>query len=176
MFLIAKIENGFIVEIVPVQLRFPELGDSLPSEDLLNINSYLNVIEDEYVDSLNFTKIVVEPYIKDNKVYTYTLVEKSVEEKHIDRVKRVESCKQEILTFTQEYLDDFAKTKHYDSILSVISYLDSTVEEYRNDAMRCRDLRDSIWAITVDTITKIDFRMEHIEDFKILLPKLTWNN
>jgi hypothetical protein len=174
MFLIAEIKNGLIDTIIPVQLRFSELGDVKPSDEFLIPFSYVNVIQEAQFDSNFFKRLEVEPYLENGSVYTFKLVEKTLEEKHQEQVAKIEKCRQEILEIAQVHLDNFAKIKHYDSILSAISYISSDIEEYRNDAIQCKNARDEVWSITVATVTKIDFSMTSSEDFKMLLPKLEW--
>lgn len=46
----------------------------------------------------------------------------------------------------QERLDAFARERGYDGIVSAITYRDSVVEQFRNDANRCINIRDTSWA------------------------------
>lgn len=75
-------------------------------------------------------------------------------------------------------LDEFAKTKNYDSFLSACSYVSSTSEVYRKDALRAVELRDATWAAASDIMNeiltgkrKMIFSLDDIIDE---LPELTW--
>lgn len=176
MFLIAEIDNGLVKNIIPTQLKFPELGNCELSDEFAITNSCLNVIEDEIYDNSFYNKIDVAPFIHGNKVYIYRLVEKSEEEKQQQLGKAVSDFSFYLLELSQQLLDDFARTRRYDSILSAISYLDSDVEAFKNDAIRCKQLRDLVWTTTISIITANDFNLMSIDEFKALLPELTWNN
>lgn len=176
MFLIAEINDGLVKNIVPTQLKFPELGDCQITDEFALTNSCLNVIEDEVYNDSFYNKIDVAPFIQDNKVYTYRLVEKSEEERQQQLGKAVSDFSFYLLELSQQLLDDFAKTRRYDSILSAISYLDSDVEAFKNDAIRCKQLRDLVWTTTIGIITASDFNLMPVDEFKALLPELIWNN
>ena len=77
----------------------------------------------------------------------------------------------------QAYLDDFARTKTYDGILSACTYAASTSPRLREEGQRCIELRDAVWdsafAILND-VTAGKRPIPTIEQFIAELPKLTW--
>ena len=75
-------------------------------------------------------------------------------------------------------LDDLAKERQYDNIVSAISYANSTVESYRNEAVHCMTVRDSVWKAWSDFLNEIENQNKpipttYIEVFS-LLPSISW--
>lgn len=73
----------------------------------------------------------------------------------------------------QDALDNFAKTRNYDGILSVCSYANSTNPKFKAEADYCIQLRDDTWAagyIILDQV-KSGFRaIPTAEELIALLP------
>jgi hypothetical protein len=57
-----------------------------------------------------------------------------------------EELQAEIVTATQQRLDDFAATRNYSSILSACTYATSTVPRFQSDGQYCVNARDATWA------------------------------
>lgn len=81
---------------------------------------------------------------------------------------------------TQQILDDFAKTRGYDSILSACSYVTSTVDKFRIEAQYCVESRDSMWATLYQIMNDVQVGNRPIPDnwdavFQEL-PALQWPN
>ena len=77
----------------------------------------------------------------------------------------------------QAYLDDFARTKTYDGILSACTYATSTNSRLLGEGKRCVELRDAVWetAFTILNDVQAGKRpIPTIEQFIAELPKLTW--
>lgn len=54
--------------------------------------------------------------------------------------------KASIVHETQQRLDDFAKTRNYDGILSACTYATSTVPKFQSEGQYCVNARDATWA------------------------------
>ena len=86
----------------------------------------------------------------------------------------------DISTQVQKRLDDFVKTRGYTSILTACSYVDSTVAEFKNEAVFCIQLRDTTW----QTVYQIFAEMEAgtrpfsvgLTDIESDLPIMQWPN
>ncbi|NIB43819.1 hypothetical protein HBA55_29725 [Pseudomaricurvus alkylphenolicus] len=78
----------------------------------------------------------------------------------------------------QARLDDFAKTRHYNSILSACSYAGSTVQKFADEAAYCVFLRDQTWAkadeILGDVRAGSRAMPAGIEDIEAELPAMAW--
>ena len=77
----------------------------------------------------------------------------------------------------QAYIDNFAHTRDYDNAIYCISYKDSIVPRFKNDAKRMMVYRDLCWAIATDFNLKyINGERERptLEEIMNALPKLSW--
>jgi hypothetical protein len=86
---VAIIENNAILQIDEIARLFPNVSfpASGADEDFLAQNSAMQVIQWEMFDSTVENLITVEPYIKDNKVYTCLKVAKTQDELAADAEK-----------------------------------------------------------------------------------------
>ena len=84
----------------------------------------------------------------------------------------------EILKKTQERLDNFAKTRNYDNILSACTYAASTVPRFASDGQYCINLRDATWAILysvlADVVSGARPMPNSFYDIETLLPLMEW--
>lgn len=91
--------------------------------------------------------------------------------------------KEQTETYIAKELQDFAKKYDYDSIISMISYNNSNVEQYKLDAEKAINYRDVIWEyhynfinqlekdIKEEKITTIDFTeyyKNYLKDFPLI--------
>lgn len=92
--------------------------------------------------------------------------------------KSPKQLREEIVQKTQARLDEFAKTRGYDGILSACSYDPSTDALFRQDAERAVHLRDLTWRTLYAHLDKINKGEAPIptsfSDVEPLLPELTW--
>lgn len=85
---------------------------------------------------------------------------------------------QEVTRHVQNMLDNFARTRGYDNIVSASSYANSTVAQFAAEAARCITLRDQCWATcyTIMEDVKAGKRpMPTVEQIIDELPQLTWS-
>lgn len=84
------------------------------------------------------------PALKDGKwVQSWIVTEASADEV----VERKLAMRRKIMDGVQRYLDDFARTKTYDSMLSACTYATSTVPQFAKEGQYCVEKRDECWAI-----------------------------
>lgn len=92
--------------------------------------------------------------------------------------KPIEQLMQEIVTATQQRLDDFAKTRNYDGILSACTYATSTVSKFQAEGQYCVNARDATWAALYqlfdDVTNGIKPMPASFADVEPLLPPLEW--
>lgn len=83
-----------------------------------------------------------------------------------------------LLSQVQSRLDVFAGTRGYDSILSAVSYVDSTNTAFSLEGKYCAELRDATWATTYQIIADVlnGSRPEpgSIDDIESELPTMQW--
>lgn len=58
----------------------------------------------------------------------------------------IEVIKQNLIDGVQNYMDEVAATRGYDSILSACSYIDSGIEKFDTEGAKARRWRSAVWA------------------------------
>lgn len=79
---------------------------------------------------------------------------------------------------TQYGLDNFAQSGGYDSVLSCVSYANSTNAKFKSDALKMIALRDATWLKSVEIMNKVqagDKPIPSLTEYKSLLPVLSWD-
>jgi hypothetical protein len=78
----------------------------------------------------------------------------------------------------QQRLDEFARTRNYDSILSACTYATSTLPKFQTEGQACVNLRDDTWAAAYDILAAVqagDRPMPtSLADIEDDLPALEW--
>lgn len=77
----------------------------------------------------------------------------------------------------QAYIDNFAHTRDYDNAIYCISYKNSIVPRFKNDAKRMMVYRDLCWAIATDFNLKYksgERERPTLEEIMNALPELSW--
>jgi hypothetical protein len=86
--------------------------------------------------------------------------------------------KQEIIQNTQKRLDDFARTRLYDGILSACTYATSSVPKFQTEGQYCVDARDNTWATLYTVLAEVEAGTRPMPggyaDVEPLLPNLVW--
>lgn len=79
---------------------------------------------------------------------------------------------------TQQRLDDFAKTKGYDGILSACTYANSPTTIFATEGQYCVNQRDATWAKLYQILTEVQLGLRQMPtgyaDIEAELPPLTW--
>lgn len=91
---------------------------------------------------------------------------------------RAMRIKQEIVEATQARLDNFARTRNYDNILSACTYATSTVPEFAAEGQYCVNARDNTWATLYTVLAEVEAGTRPMPsgyaDIEPLLPPLEW--
>lgn len=86
--------------------------------------------------------------------------------------------KAEITARTQQRLDDFARTRLYDGILSACTYASSTVPKFQTEGQYCVDARDATWEKLYQIMDEADAGTRPVPtgyaDIEPELPALAW--
>jgi hypothetical protein len=89
-----------------------------------------------------------------------------------------EQIKEIIVESTQKRLDDFAKTRNYDGILSACTYATSTVEKFRIEGQYCVEARDATWSKLYEILNEVETGVRPMpsgySDIQSELPPLQW--
>ena len=79
---------------------------------------------------------------------------------------------------TQKRLDDFARTRNYDGILSACTYATSTVPKFATEGQYCVNARDRTWAMLYQLLAEVQAGTRPMPsgyaDIEPLLPVLEW--
>ena len=79
----------------------------------------------------------------------------------------------------QKRLDDFARQRNYDSILSACTYATSTVVKFKAEGQACVNLRDATWSAAYDILAQVQSGTRpmpaSITDIEADLPALGWS-
>jgi hypothetical protein len=79
----------------------------------------------------------------------------------------------------QKHLDDFARTRGYDGILSAATYATSTVPKFKAEGQYAVVARDATWAKCYEVLAAVESGsrpMPTLDELLAELPVLTWPN
>jgi hypothetical protein len=78
----------------------------------------------------------------------------------------------------QDRLDNFARTRNYDNMLSACTYATSTIPKFQTEGQYCVNARDSTWAALYSILAEVQEGTRPLpssyEDIEGDLPILTW--
>ena len=81
-------------------------------------------------------------------------------------------------TAVQQHLDDFAKTRGYDSILSACTYATSNIPKFKAEGQYCVDARDAAWSYCYTAMGEIQSGTKPMyggtQELRDALPALAW--
>lgn len=83
------------------------------------------------------------------------------------------------VTSIQKRLDDFAKTRGYDGIMSACTYATSTVPKFQSEGQYCVGARDNTWSMAYDLLDQVqagEIDVPTEEEVLEQFPTLTWPN
>ena len=150
---IAKINGLQIERIGTAQELFSNTSfvkDVVP-DDFLVQNGCVKVIETLAFDSMTHRMSVVAPYIKGNLVYIVELIELSELEKSEQQKNKLENFKRQLDYLATQEINKFARDHGYESIVSMVSFINSINQTYVDEAKIAIDYRDAVW-LNVETI------------------------
>lgn len=92
--------------------------------------------------------------------------------------RTTEEIRNVIVQQTQQRLDDFAKTRNYDGILSLATYATSTNAKFQDEGQYGVTARDATWAKLYEIMAEVEAGTRPMpgsfEDIEPELPKLEW--
>jgi len=98
-------------------------------------------------------------------------------EAHINPPLTLQTMLVQYTTAIQQRLDDFARTRNYDSIMSACTYATSTIPQFAAEGQRCVSLRDATWAAGYAILAEVEAgnrQIPTVEQVMAELPALTW--
>lgn len=79
----------------------------------------------------------------------------------------------------QQHLDNFARTRNYDGILSAATYATSQVPKFKAEGQYAVEARDATWAKCYEILAAVEAGsrpMPTLDELLSELPKLVWPN
>ena len=94
--------------------------------------------------------------------------------------KSPEQIQAEIVAATQKRLDDFARTRNYDSILSACTYAADPSPKFSAEGQYCIDARGATWTKLYEILAEVDVGTRPMPtgyaEIEPELPPLVWPN
>ncbi len=91
---------------------------------------------------------------------------------------RKQALQSDIVRQTQQRLDDFAKTRGYDGIMSACTYATSPTQKFADEGQYCVTQRDATWSALYQMLAEVEAGTRPIPsgfaDIEPDLPALTW--
>lgn len=95
-----------------------------------------------------------------------------------DQAQKLANLIDSITKATQARLDDFARTRNYDGILSACTYAASPTPKFQAEGQYCVAGRDSTWASLYQIMGEVELGQRPMPasyaDVESALPELTW--
>ena len=89
-----------------------------------------------------------------------------------------DQIKASIVQLTQQRLDDFAKTRNYDNILSACTYATSSIPKFSQEGQSAVNARDTTWAALYTILAEVESGSKSMPkgftDIEPFLPVLEW--
>lgn len=99
-------------------------------------------------------------------------------EAHLNPIPTPSQLQAAFVAAIQQRLDDFARTRNYDGILSACTYATSTVPKFAAEGQACVDLRDATWSAAYAILAEVQAGTRpmpaSLADIEADLPALGW--
>lgn len=92
-------------------------------------------------------------------------------------VEQEAAVKQQLESFVQKVLDEKARERNYDSILSLCSYATSLNPKFQAEAQSAVEWRDNVWETCYTLLEEVEAGTREVpteDELLALLPTLTW--
>lgn len=93
-------------------------------------------------------------------------------------LKSPDELQSEIVSAVQQRLDDFARTRNYDGILSAATYAGSSVAQFRAEGAYALERRDATWSRLYEILAAVQSGARSVpsgySDIEADLPALEW--
>lgn len=129
-----------------------------------------------------YTKYVLGPIFQDytdDKGVLHTAEDQKNAYITLKTQEKEKALKESIVKFVQERLDNFAKTRNYDSILSACTYATSSVAKFKTEGQYCVNARDATWSKLYQILEAVETgertNVKSYSDIEAELPVLDWS-
>lgn len=108
----------------------------------------------------------------------WEVYELSPEQATANQAAAAQALQQSIVDATQQRLNEFARTRNYDGILSACTYATSAVPKFAAEGQYAVQARDATWAALYQFMADVQAGTQPVptgfEDVEPLLPPLAW--
>ena len=152
--------------------------DMLSNEQLADFNVFIVELEAPPIyDNITETVVEIEPVIESSIwKQQWQIVGLTSEQITNNKLKLKSSIEQQ----TQQRLDNFAKSRNYDGILSCCSYVNSANVQFNEEADYCLIARDETWAVLYQILSDVENDIRSMPsgyyEIESELPVLQWPN
>lgn len=176
---VAKQIDG-VVTIADLTVFYPNTsfpGDG-PPEDFVEQEGIYFIDNSVPFDPTTQKLVTVEPYLDGQVVRTIAVVPLTQQELDTMRASKSGEVINDFKREASRKLDEFAQSRGYDSIATVVTYAASTEPDYYAEAQRAIYLRDRWWKILTTMLNEVLAGTRPLPaSFSVLeaeLPPLTW--
>ena len=114
----------------------------------------------------------------DDEGVLHTVVDQETAALTKEQTDAAEELQKEVTQATQKRLDDFARTKTYDSILSACTYATSAIPRLQTEGQYCVTARDNTWETLYTILEEVAAGTRALpsgyDEIEPLLPVLAW--
>lgn len=114
----------------------------------------------------------------DEEGVVHTVAEQEAAAIAADAAAKKDALEKSIVDAVQARLDDFARTRNYDGILSAATYATSTVPKFQAEGQYAVETRDATWAKLYEILAEVEAGTRPapsgFEDIEPELPALAW--
>lgn len=171
--------QAYPVSELDIRLAFPNTSFSTPFSPP---DGYAPVLESPTptYDPITegYREVTPEQDSLGNWMRTYEVYDLDPEQAAANQAEHVKRLTESIVQQTQQRLDNFAKTRNYDSILSLATYATSTNQKFQAEGQYGVTARDATWARLYEIMTEVEAGTRPMpnsfEDIEPELPTLEW--
>lgn len=167
------------------QLRQDNPGTSFPDvltdTDLADWSVYpVEPVSQPEYDAATQRVVEADPVRNEAGVFQqqWSVVDLSIEEIQQAAALAAEALQSGIVAATQQRLDDFARTRNYDGILSAATYATSAVPKFQAEGQYAVQSRDATWSRLYEVLAEVQAGTRPVPsgyaDVEPLLPTLQW--
>ncbi len=168
-------QNQFGLTFDQVRKLFP--STSFPADgqiDTPEVSSYAPAPTPQYNPATHAVREVAPV----DGVQQWEVYPLPAEEVEANQAAAAQALQQSIVDATQRRLDDFARTRNYDGILSACTYATSAAPKFAAEGQYAVQARDATWAALHQFMADVQAGTKPVpsgfEDVEPLLPALEW--
>jgi len=163
-----KVADGTTPNLFEIRMAHPEISIPAAGGDLSSLG-YETLAEAAKPEALPGHRVIEGPVLEVGGVWTSSWLQELLDGTEIMTA---------IVSATQARLDNFAKTRNYDGILSACTYATSSMPKFLAEGQYCVDARDATWATLYSILADVQAGTRTMPlsfaDVEGELPALAW--